>query len=214
MPKQKSDVLFQLIKSLSGSEKRYCKLQMRQFGEDQKILRLFDGIDRQPYFDEDALLQKDKMISPRQLSNLKAHLYDKIMHAMRSYYMKKNKDIQIRAYLDHAQILFDRGLYQQCLKSLKRAKRLALISDNLELRLEILRLEKIVVAQGIGNDNAHKVDAIIAEVQEVNTRINNINMLSNMLVRLNSWYVKTGFVRKEEYLDEIRKYFNTPYAPL
>lgn len=207
MSKRRSDVLFQLIKSLTKSEKRYCKLHMKQFGEDQKIILLFDAIDHQQHFDEDEVLKGHPEIKPQQLSNLKAHLYDKIMHCMRSFHMKKNKDIQIREYLDHAQILFDRGLYQLCLKSLKRAKKLALVSDNLELRLEILKLEKNVVAHGIGNENPEKVNAIIGEVKEVNIKINNINTLSNILVRLNNWYVKTGFVRKEEYLSEIKRYF-------
>lgn len=209
MSKQKSDVLYQLIKSLTKSEKRYCKLQMKGTGDDQKITLLFDAVEKQVDYDEDKVLLLCPQIKAQQLSNLKAYLYDKIMHCMRSFHMKKNKDIQIREHIDHAQILFDRGLYQLCLKSLKRAKKLALKSDNLELRLEILKLEKNVVARGIGNENPDKVNAIIAEVKEVNSRINNINTLSNILVRLNNWYVKTGFVRKEEYLDEIRHYFKS-----
>ncbi len=206
MPKQKSEALFQLIKSLTKSEKRYCKLYMTQFGENQKILLLFDAVEATDQYDEKEILQQNPTIKPQQLSNLKAYLYDKIMHCMRSYHMKKNKDIQIREYLDHSQILFDRGLYQLCLKALKKAKKLALKSDNLELRLEILKLEKNVVARGIGNENPEKVNSIIREVKEVNVRINNINTLSNILVRLNNWYVKTGFVRKEEYLAEIKSY--------
>ncbi len=207
MPKLKSDDLFQLIKSLSKSEKRYCKLHMQQSGEDRKMLLLFDAIDQQLGFDEEAILARTPGIRPQQWSNLKAYLYDKILHCMRAYHMHKNKNIQTRAHLDHAQILFDRGLYQLCLKSLRRAKKLSLKSDNLELRLEILKQEKNVVALGIGNEDPGKVDAIIQEVKEVNTRINNINVLSNIQVRLNNWYVKTGFVRKEEYLEEVKQYF-------
>ena len=72
-------------------------------------------------------------------------------------------------------------------------------NDNLELLLEVLKLEKRVFAQGIGGENHEAVNTIIRQVQEVNTKINNINVLSNIQVRLNNWYAKTGFVRKAQY---------------
>jgi len=209
MSKQKSEDLFQLIKSLSATEKRYFKVQMQVYGEEQKTLKLFQAIDRQDNYDEASILKKTPELNPQQLSNLKGHLYHKLLHAMRSYHLRKNKDISIREYIDHAQILFDRGLYTQCNKVLKKARKLAHKNDNLELMLEILKMEKQVVAQGIGNENPKKVNDIINEVKDVNTRIYNINTFSNILVRLNSWYTKTGFVRKEEYLEEVRQFINS-----
>jgi hypothetical protein len=209
MSKQKSEDLFHLIKSLSSSEKRYFKLQMQVYGEDQKSLKLFQAIDRQKVYDENMILKYEAEISPQQFSNLKAHLYHRLLHTMRSFHLKKNKDISIRELIDHAQLLFDRGLYNQCNKLLKKARKLAHKNDNLELMLEILKMEKQVVAQGIGNENPEKVNAIINEVKDVNTRIYNINTLSNILVRLNNWYTKTGFVRKEEYLEEVKQFIRS-----
>lgn len=209
MAKHKSEDLFYLIKSLSPSEKRYFRLQTQVFGEAQKSLQLFEQIDQQDQYDEEEILWKAPEIKPAQFSNLKAHLYKRLLHSMRSYHLRKNKDISIREYIDQAQILFDRGLYNQCNKMLKKARRLAHANDNLELMLEILKMEKQVVAQGIGNENPEKVNAIINEVKDVNNRINNINTLSNILVRLNNWYVKTGFVRKEEYLEEVKHFIRT-----
>jgi hypothetical protein len=209
MAKHKSEDLFHLIKSLTSSEKRYFRLQMQVFGNEQKSIRLFELLDQQLGYDEASLLQKAPEIKAAQISNLKAHLYKRLLNCMRSYHLRRNKDISIREYIDQAQILFDRGLYNQCNKMLKKARKLAHKNDNLELMLEILKMEKQVVAQGIGNENPDKVNAIINEVKDVNNRINNINTLSNILVRLNNWYVKTGFVRKEEYLEEVKKFIKT-----
>jgi hypothetical protein len=208
MPKRKSDDLFHLIKSLSSSEKRYFKLSMQPGSETQKNLMLFNALDAQSFPDEDGILEKHPEIKAAQLSNLKAHLYERILHAMRAYHLKKNRDISIREYIDHAQILFDRGLYEQCNKVLQKARRMAHKNDRLELMLEILKMEKQVVAQGVGNEDPDKVNAIIEEVNDVNTRIYNINQLSNILVRLNSWYIKTGFVRKEQYMEELKDFVN------
>ncbi|MFW5726557.1 MAG: hypothetical protein ACOCW4_01710, partial [bacterium] len=129
MPKKKSDDLFQLIRSLSPSEKRYFKLKMQVNGEEQKSLLLFDAMDAQPVPDEAAILQAHSNIKPEQISNLKAHLYERLLHAMRSFHLKKNRDISTREYIDHAQILFDRGLYEQCNRILQKARRLAHKND-------------------------------------------------------------------------------------
>ena len=82
MPKEKKDTLFTLIKSLKKSEKRYFKTtETKQ--EDTKFIRLFDLIDKQKEFDENKILKKEPSIKPEQLSNLKAHLYNKILQSLR-----------------------------------------------------------------------------------------------------------------------------------
>jgi hypothetical protein len=209
MPKERSDYLFLLIKSLSKGEKRYFKLQIAKQAASAKIVRLFDLIDKQGIFDDEAILQKAPEIKAEQLSNLKAHLYERILHSLRLFHLSSSTDIQIREYIDYARILFDRSLYKQCLKVLKKAKKLAVKNDNLEQMLEILKWEKQVVAQGIDTDDQEKVNAIIGEVKDVNNRINNINLLSNIQVKLNNWYIKTGFIRKAHDYEEVREFVRT-----
>ncbi len=206
MPKERSDYLFLLIKSLSKGEKRYFKLQVGKQASSAKIILLFDLIDKQPDFDEEIILQQAPDIKASQLSNLKAHLYERILHSLRLYHLSNSADIQIREYIDYARILFDRSMYKQCLKVLKKAKKLAVKNDNLEQVLEILKWEKQVVAQGIDTDDQEKVNAIIGEVKDVNNRINNINLLSNIQVKLNNWYIKTGLVRKAHDYEEVREF--------
>ena len=215
MPNTPSTHLFQLIHSLSKSEKRYVKVALQTKDDTlRKTLLLFEALNRQTVLDEEVIVAHEPAITRQQLSNLKAQLYEKILQALRSYHRHRSPDIQIREYIDQAQLLFDRGLYTHCSKLLKKAKRRAVQNDNLELQLEILKLEKSVLAQGIGGENSDKVNAIIQQVQEVNTKINNINTLSNIRVRLNHWYVKTGFVRKAPYSEEIKQYIQENLPPL
>ncbi|MEX2336085.1 MAG: hypothetical protein WD555_02300, partial [Fulvivirga sp.] len=72
MSKEKSDALFNLIKSLKKSEKRYFRIMVSHDERNggRKYIRLFDLIDEQPEFDEEGLLKKDSEINPAQLSNL------------------------------------------------------------------------------------------------------------------------------------------------
>ena len=84
MSKERSEALFTLIKSLKKSEKRYFKVSEAVEG-DKKYIRLFNIIDKQEAFDHDQVLLADPDFKSSQLSNLKAHLYQKVLQSLRSY---------------------------------------------------------------------------------------------------------------------------------
>ena len=206
MPKERSDTLFALIKSLKKSEKRYFKVAV-QDDSDKKFARLFDIIDKQDEHDDLDVLKQDKSLKANQLSNMKAHLYGKILQSLRDYNSGTLPNIKIRDTIDHAEILFNKSLYAQCGEVIKKAKKMAVKSDNLELRLEILKWEKQMLTHTAAKDNLSRTDAVINEVQEVTHRINNINSFSNLQFRLQSIYKKIGFIRNKNDFKEITKVF-------
>lgn len=210
MSKEKSDSLFILIKSLKKSEKRYFRIMMNnESGSDTpKYIRLFDIIDEQPAFNDDQILKIDPEIKASQLSNLKAHLYKRILQSIRNYHQSQVLDIKIREMIDHAQILFNRSLYDQCADILKKAKKLVQKIDNLELNLEILKWEKKVLTQTLGPGNQKRVDRLIQETEDTNRRITNINTFTNLAARLNSIYYKVGFIKNENEYQEVYRFFN------
>ncbi len=205
MSKGSSDALFTLIKSLKQSEKRYFRLLAEQEGADLKYLKLFDALENQDILDEVLILKRNSTLKKEQLSNLKVHLYKKILQSLRQYNQKSVIDIQIREMIDYAQLLFNRSLYDQCVEVLKKAKRKAKKIDNLELQLEILKWEKHVLMHTIGTDNEGRVNGLIADVRDVNQRINNVNTFTNLSAKLNSIYTKIGYIRSQKDLDEINK---------
>ncbi len=143
--------LFELIKSLTKSEKRTFKIYAkRQNSEvDLKFLILFDLLDKMSMYDEELLLKKAKGIKKAQLSNLKAHLYKQILISLRLVQINYNKDIEIREQIDYAKILFNKGLYKQSLKLLDRLKSQA-EKYNLDLlTLDIIEFEKLIESRYI-----------------------------------------------------------------
>jgi len=192
--------LFQLIKGLSSSEKRYFKLAVQKDGHtaNQKFLRLFELVAAQEQYSEAQILAEEPSFIPTQMSNLKAHLYQKILQSLRAYERSSIRDIQTRELIDHAQILYKRSLYGQCVKVLQKAKKLAQKHHNLELLLEVFKWEKQVLSQTVGKGNTKRVDAIVEQVRDVNNRINNINSFSNISMKLNAWYLQKGFVRNQQ----------------
>ena len=207
MSRIKSRNLFDLIKSLDKNEKRYFKVMVAssENSDDRKMLLLFDHINKQEDFDEDSILKKEPSLKPSQLSNLKAYLYEKIMQSLRQYNASRIYDIKIREQIDFAQLLVERRLYSLCSGCLKKAMKMAKQNSNLELQLEIIKLEKNLLT--LTGSEAERTDEIIAEVQLINSQISNITIFSNLFIKLNSLYRKIGFIRDESDFLKVKEFF-------
>jgi len=212
MSKERSDSLFQLIKSLKKSEKRYFNLSVSG-ADNKKFLTLFQIIDNQKSFNDEDVIKKAPTIKASQLSNLKSHLYNRILDALRDYNSRTLPNIKIRDMIDHAEILFNKGLYNQCAEVIKKTKKIVIKSDNLEMQLEILKWEKLMLARNVGRGNLEKTNQLIDETQEVTNRINNINSFSNLQYKLQAMYVKIGFIRNKTEFNEINQVFNSKLPP-
>ena len=84
---------------------------------------LFEAMDNLEEYNEEKLLKSVPQLIPHQLSNLKAHLYKKLLSSIRQFSQTNVMDIQIREMIDHALILFNRSLYDHCVDILKKAKK-------------------------------------------------------------------------------------------
>ena len=144
MPNRSAEPLHQLIKSLHKSEKRNFKLYIKRnsANEDLKIVQLFDALDKMANYDEAALLKKLPAIKKQQLSNIKAHLYKQVLASLRLLSGGENIDIQLHEQLDHARILYNKGLYHQSLKILDRLKEIAQHYYQDSFLIQIISLEK------------------------------------------------------------------------
>ena len=167
MSKPNSPKLFHLIKSMKPSEKRYFKVETNQ-GDEQdksKFLQLFNLIDSQGTYDEEAIKSAAHFITPGQYSNLKANLYKKTLASLRNFASPSTPDMKTRELVDYAQLLFDRSLYKQCEEVLKKAKSQAQKTDNLEQLLVILKWQKNLLFQTSSGDNRKRAQDVISEVQ-------------------------------------------------
>ena len=122
-----TDALFQLVRSLEKAEKRHFKLYIKRSSakEDLKIIQLFDALDKMQEYDEKLLMKRLSPVTKSQLANLKTHLYKELLGSLRLLKTSDNIDLQLSEYLDHARILYNKGLKLQSLKILEKAKELA-----------------------------------------------------------------------------------------
>ncbi|WP_346766827.1 hypothetical protein [Pseudoflavitalea sp. G-6-1-2] len=170
-------------------------------GEDLKVVQLFDAMDKMEEYDEALILKKNKDLKKQQLSNIKAHLYKQILSSLRLIKDDENIDIQLREQMDHARILYNKGLYLQSLKVLDRMKELAREYNQFTYLLQVLFFEKKIEALHITRSMQDRADRLTTEVEEVNKRLDITSKLSNLALQLYSWYIRNGHARNEK--DEV-----------
>jgi tetratricopeptide (TPR) repeat protein len=209
MPNRSSDALFQLVKSLEKSEKRNFKLYVKRnsASEELKIIQLFDAMDKMEEYDEGQLLQKNKSIRKQQLSNAKAHLYRQILSSLRLIRSEDNIDIQLHEQLDHARILYNKGLYLQSLKMLDRIKENAKEHNQVTFLLQVLFFEKKIEALHITRSMQDRADQLTGEVDEVVEELRLMSTLSNLALQLYSWYIRNGLARNEKDEVAVQQFF-------
>ncbi len=125
MPKR--DKLFQLVRSLTKTEKRYFSIytQLHAKSENNDYLKLFRELERQETLDESRI--KQNLAGERLLDHYavtKSYLYDLILKAMRSY-SKHSEDKRVLDLIQDVEFLSSKGIFDQAMQLLLKAKEIA-----------------------------------------------------------------------------------------
>lgn len=211
MSNENNDPVFQLVKSLTRSEKRHFRLFTNRQGSNEglKFLQLFDAMDNQDQYDDEKILQQVPTLKRVQLANMKANLYRQMLSSLRLYHSSQNLDIQLREQLDFARVLYNKGFYQQSLKMLEKAKLAAIQAQMPHIALHAIDFEKLIESQYITRSLRGKAEVLSAEAMDIATHVSQIHNLSNVALRLYGMYIKLGHARNREDHDAITAYFRT-----
>jgi hypothetical protein len=211
MPNRSTDTLFLLVKSLETAEKRNFKLYARRnsAGEALKTVQLFDALDKMPDYDEAHLLKKNTGIRKQQLSNIKAQLYKQLLASLRLIKDEENIDIQLHEQMDHARILYNKGLYLQSLKVLDKLKEMARNHHQYTYLQQVLFFEKKIEALHVTRSMQDRADRLTAESEEVIEKLSQISRLSNLSLQLYSWYIKNGHARSKNDEEAVKRFFDS-----
>ena len=111
---------------MSKSEKRHFKLENSYRNRKPNYLLLFEAMEKQEPYDEDALKANfGDSKAVKQFHVLKNYLRSSILKSLRNFHITSHKEIEIRNCLSNLEILFNKELYQLCKVELKRATHLA-----------------------------------------------------------------------------------------
>lgn len=158
--------LHQLIKSMSMSEKRHFKLSSAGHinGDSKNYLRLFDAIDKQERYDEDEIknhFEGETFI--RHLPSEKNYLQQNILESLNAFNKEKTFLARHANFLISIELLFNRGLFTQAHKLIRKAKAEAYELEKFSLLLIILRWETLIYINNEDEKNLQK--GITEEIQ-------------------------------------------------
>ncbi len=193
---------------MEKAEKRHFKLYIKRSSgkEDLKIVRLFDALDKQKDYDEKALFKKLEDVSKPQLTNLKSHLYKQILASLRLLKSSDSIDLQLNEQFDYAHILYKKGLFMQSLRIIDRAKEIARANQKFNFLPQIIALEKRIEGLHITRNIQFRAETLSAEANEVSRHIDMVARLSNLALKLFSWFVQHGHARNKEDEKDIKQF--------
>jgi hypothetical protein len=143
--KTPSTFLFDLVKSLTKSEKRYLKVRA---GDGEKdYLQLMDAIIAQKAFDEEQLIRDNKGANfLKHLAVSKKYLYDLLLKSLTQYQQTRLED-QIFEKINAANVLIEKGLFVAALRELKKGQKIAQKFEFFELQILLFGIEKRLLSE-------------------------------------------------------------------
>lgn len=207
-----STELFDLIKSLSGSEKRYFKLHTSLQQGNKDYLKLFEEIDAQEVYDEKAIKLKFKKDSEvKNITFTKNYLYKLIFKSLNSYNEEKSIDSKLTNILNRCRILLYKALIRQYFKTLKMGKELAVKNERFSYLLEFLEIERQLTKKEELSKN--DISKVYIEENDTLDKIRNINEYKRAVNILFKIFRTDGIVRtknEDEKINQILASVNYP----
>lgn len=195
-----STELFDLIKSLTKSEKRFFKLSSSLQSGDKNYVKIFDTIDTQNEYDEEAIKTefKDETFI-QHFPSEKNHLYKLILKSLRNYYADQSISSILRQEIKNIEILLKKGLYKEGHKFLQRAKKLATEHEKFYYVFELINMEKQLLEEDYeSGEFTRDLNELVKEETEVIEKLRNLAEYHIIYSRINYVFRKEGFTHNEE----------------
>ena len=170
--------IYNVIKSLTMNEKRYFKIYCNKntIGSQNKYIEIFNYLSKSDSYNEEFIIQqlKEKKFSTINISADISYLSKIVFKSLNEFHAEKLNDIKIKNSLNTIEILFYKGLYEECLRIIQKLKKSKTIKENPYLLMNLLNWEKKCVGYSKGlleaieiNKNLKKNIQYIAEIQEI-----------------------------------------------
>ncbi|MEP7317701.1 MAG: hypothetical protein ABI921_03140 [Panacibacter sp.] len=198
--------MFELVKSLSKTEKRYFKLYTQFQQGDKSYIKLFDIIDKQVSFNEKIINQK--FLSKNKVTNfpaIKKYLFNQLVASIKSYGAYKDLDSDHSDLIETYKVLRYKGLYGQSDRLLKKIKQLTLEDDAFLRHYSALILEYYKEMYDPDDTSSANIIRILKEFRSTMDVMDNYSKVAEtfILVRL---HLKTKlYCRNDKDKEELTK---------
>lgn len=204
-------LLFDLIHSLTKSEKRSFKLFVNKSGDvgEAKYMKIFDIMEKLRDYDEPLILSKLKGMTKPQFSNQKTHLYGLVLASLRVSSLKQDIDINLREQLDYIRVLYKKGLYDQSLRLLTRAKNITGDYRKDLFQIAILDYEKQIRSQQVFDLEEEYIDQLDREYRLAMKRFDNVQQFFTLAIKMKARFIERGMVKSDTEINNLKALFYT-----
>ena len=203
----KKESLFELIKKMKQTEKAYFKKTSFAYkkGSKNNFIYLFELIEKQNTYDEYKL---KKIIGTKHFAQKKQHLNKKILESLKNYYSKDSTKTQIEALLHEFRIYMSKSMFQSAEKSIKKAKKLSLKTENYQLYLHVLKneIELLKNKNDLKKINDH-LNSYKITAKNINKIVYENIQLEELHLSIILWNNKMEYIRSKEQLLKLRSIF-------
>jgi hypothetical protein len=199
------DHLYELIKSLTKSEKGYFK-KVNSFhvkGDQNNYMLLFDAIDKMEKYNEAALKKQLNGHLGSQLPFLKHYLYYQILDSLDQYYQSSN--VEINKWICKTEILYKKGLHTQALKILEKAMGFASKKEKFAYLLQLTRLRYELLTEEENKERIVSQKQVLREdLNNLRVKIDNLYMYFQLRIELNQLRSEIGYARNKEAVSKYK----------
>ena len=208
MSNKVNEALFELIHSMTKSEKRYFKLasSRHSIGGENNYIRIFDALDRMKFYDEEEVFKMFKGEAfLNRFSITKKRLYDHILSALDAFHSSNSIDSQLFKMLHSVDILHSKSLYNQSKRILRSAEKLAHKYEKKEIELLIIcKQQRLLETYG----NLHLTKNVVEEIENKSEccldELKAYNKLWSIKAELFLRLTKKGVARSESDIQEYK----------
>ena len=206
MAAQPSLKLFDLIQSLSMSEKRFFKVfSGRHVIEDKNnYTALFDLIESMSSYDDQVVRDAPFV---KNSSAEKNYLYRSILKSLNVYHAQSTARLKIFDLLTSAEVLKAKGLYQQSLTLVLKAKGVA---EQAELFREQLTVQEMQSELLLKNLDYEATLEVLNGEEELMRKLENLRAMTSLTTQAYAENLTKGVVRTKADLDPLERMTQTP----
>lgn len=198
--KTASPDLFELIKSLTPSEKAYFrKFAGLHAAEGSHVYdKMFEVILAQSVYDDDALRKQFKgQTAAKHLHKVKNYLMQLILRSLASYHRTSNQTFIIEGGLLQIRALFHKGLYSLCAKQVKYYKKIASdCQEDIALEQLILWELRLLAVRGFATVKVERIEKLHDELSEVMNAITSFHAYMREQLKAFHAHYTRGYSRK------------------
>ena len=203
--------LFDLVKSLSKSEKRFLKLTASASDINPGLITLFNTIELATQFKEDFYTKSSKTETLQIKSQTSENLYNFILKCLRSFHSESSASYIIKDEIINILNLFDKAQYKQCRKILNKQKQEAYRFERFHFILELIGLEKLLISiETQFNIKNNTIENLVKEELDVIEKAKNLGTYTLLYSKINLNTRQKNKAKTVQDLEVINSFLNSP----